>query len=132
MWLSGEQIYFAVSKTNSPVSWNTVNGARPVLTSNLGTKGLRDPFIIRNPSGNKFYVIATDLKIYGGATSWAQASRTGRFVLFATAATAQLIQIYHSLSLAVWESSDLKTWSAQRLVKVSPATVSQYFLCNLM
>ncbi|KAJ7279458.1 glycosyl hydrolase [Mycena rebaudengoi] len=101
---NGEQIYFAVSKTNSPVSWNLVNGGRPVLTSTLGTKGLRDPFIIRHPSGSKFFVIATDLRMFGGTMTWDQAGRKG------------------SLSLAVWESPDLKTWSAQRLVKVSPAT----------
>ncbi|KAJ7480692.1 glycosyl hydrolase [Mycena latifolia] len=101
---NGEEIYFAVSQTNSPVSWTVVNGGRPVLTSTLGTKGLRDPFIIRDPSGSKFYVIATDLKIFGSAVTWDQAGRIG------------------SLSLAIWESPDLKTWSAQRLVKVSPAT----------
>ncbi|KAK7007593.1 Arabinanase/levansucrase/invertase [Favolaschia claudopus] len=101
---NGEQIYFAVSKTNSPASWNVVNGGRPVLTSTLGTKGLRDPFIIRDPSGSKFYVIATDLRMFGGNQTWDQASRHG------------------SLSLAIWESPDLKTWSAQRLVQVSPAT----------
>jgi hypothetical protein len=88
------------------VSWNLVNGGRPVLTSTLGTKGLRDPFIIRHPSGSKFFVIATDLRMFGGTMTWDQAGRKG------------------SLSLAVWESPDLKTWSAQRLVKVSPATVS--------
>ncbi|KAJ7633967.1 hypothetical protein B0H17DRAFT_1164143 [Mycena rosella] len=88
---NGEEIYFAVSQTNSPVSW---------------TIGLRDPFIIRDPAGGKFYVIATDLRIFGGAVSWDQAGRTG------------------SLSLAIWESADLRTWSAQRLVKVSPATVA--------
>ncbi|KAF8069969.1 glycosyl hydrolase [Lyophyllum atratum] len=99
---NGEQIYFAVSKTNSPVSWNTVKGGTPVLTSTLGTKGLRDPFIIRDPSGSKFYLIATDLKMYNSGLSWDQASRVG------------------SRSLAIWESPDLKTWSAQRLVQVSP------------
>ena len=30
-------------------------------TSTLGTKGLRDPFLIRSPEGDKFYLIATDL-----------------------------------------------------------------------
>ncbi|KAF7365739.1 hypothetical protein MVEN_00447700 [Mycena venus] len=85
-----------VSNTNSPVSRNVVNGGRPVLTSTFRTEGLRDPFIIRDPSGSKFYVIAMDLKIFGGAVSWDQAGRQG------------------SLSLVIW---DLKTWSAQRLVK---------------
>ncbi|KAJ7587155.1 glycosyl hydrolase [Mycena floridula] len=100
---TGEQIYFAVSKTNSPVSWNLVNGGKPVLTSTLGTKGVRDPFIIRDPTSSKFYIIATDLRIFA-SKDWTAASHQG------------------SLSLAVWETTDLKTFSAQRLVKVSPAT----------
>lgn len=82
-----------------------MNGGRPVLRSSLGTKGLRDPFIIRDPAGTKFYLIATDLKMYGGAGgNWDTASRNG------------------SLALSIWESTNLKDWSAQRLVKVSPST----------
>lgn len=82
-----------------------MKGGNPVLTSTLGTKGLRDPHIIRDPSGSKFYLIATDLKMYGGASgSWDQVQRTG------------------SKSISVWESTDLKTWSAQRLAVVSPTT----------
>lgn len=46
--------------------------------------------------------------MYGGTLSWDTASRTG------------------SRSIAVWESTDLKTWSAQRLVQVSPATVRAF------
>ncbi|KAL1747136.1 glycosyl hydrolase [Schizophyllum fasciatum] len=99
---NGEQIYFAVSDGNTPGVWKTVNDAKPVLTSTLGEKGLRDPFIIRHPESGIFYVVATDLRMYGGSRSWDQASRTG------------------SLSLAIWETDDLVNWSDQRLVKVSP------------
>ena len=45
-----------------------------MLTSTLGTKGLRDPFLIRSPEGDKFFLIATDLSI-GGGTSWDESQR---------------------------------------------------------
>ena len=107
-------LHAAVSKGNSPVSWNQVNGGRPVLNSTLGTKGVRDPFIIRDPNGSKFYLIATDLRMYGSGMTWDQAGRKG------------------SLSLSIWDSTDLKTWSAQRLVQVSPTTVSISVLCGIL
>lgn len=100
---TGEQMYFALSKGNDPLKWRELNGGKPVLTSTLGEKGIRDPFITRSPEGDKFYLIATDLKINGG-NGWDASQRTG------------------SKSLAVWESTDLVTWGDMRLVKVSPDT----------
>lgn len=101
--LAGEKIYLAASNGNNALSWTELNNGQPIVTSTLGTKGLRDPFLIRSPEGDKFFLIATDLSI-GSGTSWDSAVRQG------------------SLYLEIWESSDLKTWSAQRHVKVSPAT----------
>ncbi|PIM71428.1 hydrolase [Streptomyces sp. JV178] len=97
----GEQLYFALSKGNDPLKWRELNDGKPVLTSSLGEKGLRDPFIIRSPEGDKFYQIATDLKIYGNG-DWDRSQRSG------------------SKSIMVWESTDLVNWTNQRLVKVSP------------
>ncbi|MFB2555418.1 family 43 glycosylhydrolase [Herbiconiux liangxiaofengii] len=99
--LAGENIYFAASEGNNALDWRELNGGQPVLTSNEGTKGLRDPFLIRSPEGDKFYLIATDLSI-GSGTSWGDSVRTG------------------SQYIEVWESTDLKNWSAQRHVKVAP------------
>ncbi|EEU35858.1 uncharacterized protein NECHADRAFT_35028 [Fusarium vanettenii 77-13-4] len=99
--LSGENIFFASSNGNNALDWKELNGGQPVLKSTLGTKGLRDPFIIRSPEGDTFYLIATDLSI-GSGTSWGAAVRQG------------------SLYLEVWESHDLVNWSEQRHVKVSP------------
>jgi hypothetical protein len=45
----GESIYFAASNGNDPERWLSLNDGDPVLTSSLGEKGLRDPFIIRSP-----------------------------------------------------------------------------------
>ncbi|MFF3846630.1 family 43 glycosylhydrolase [Streptomyces sp. NPDC002328] len=97
----GEQLYFALSKGDDPLKWRELNDGQPVLTSSLGEQGLRDPFIIRSPEGDKFYQIATDLRIYGNG-DWDAAQRTG------------------SKSIMVWESTDLVHWTNQRLVKVSP------------
>ncbi|MEU9283567.1 family 43 glycosylhydrolase [Streptomyces sp. NPDC048275] len=97
----GEQLYAALSKGNDPLHWRELNDGKPVFTSTLGEKGLRDPFIIRSPEGDKFYQIATDLRIYGNG-DWDASQRTG------------------SKSIMVWESTDLVHWTNQRLVKVSP------------
>ncbi len=100
---NGEQVYFGLSRGNDALQWRELNNGNPVLTSTLGERGLRDPFIIRSPEGDKFYQIATDLRIFGG-NGWDAAQRTG------------------SKSIMVWESTDLVNWTNQRLVKVSPDT----------
>lgn len=94
----GEQIYFASSQDG--MNWEDLNNNKPVLNSTLGEQGVRDPFIIRSPEGDKFYLIATDLKINGG-NGWTAAQEAG------------------SQSLMIWESTDLVQWSEQRMVEVS-------------
>lgn len=63
----GEQIRMALSRGGDALHWQELNGGKPVLTSDLGTEGLRDPFVIRSPEGDTFYQIATDLRMYGAA-----------------------------------------------------------------
>ena len=43
----GEQIYFALSRDG--LHWMDLNNGNPVLLSDIGEKGVRDPFILRNP-----------------------------------------------------------------------------------
>jgi len=45
--LDGEKIFLAASKGNNALDWEELYGGNPVLTSTEGTKGLRDPFLIR-------------------------------------------------------------------------------------
>ncbi|MEX0153588.1 immunoglobulin-like domain-containing protein [Microbacterium sp. LMI1-1-1.1] len=96
-----EKIRYAVSKGNNALDWVTVNDDEPVLESNLGEKGLRDPFVIRSHEGDRFYMLATDLNAY----------RTGL----------DGSQVFGSRYIEVWESTDLVTWSEQRHVLVSDA-----------
>jgi hypothetical protein len=100
---NGEQVYFALSRGNNPLSFQQLNGGQPVLSSTVGTTGVRDPFIIRSPAGDRFFLIATDLKIFGNG-NWDAAQRQG------------------SKSIVVWESTDLVSWGSPRLVGVSPDT----------
>lgn len=97
---TSEAVYFAVSEGNSVSSWRTLNGGRPVLESELGERGLRDPFVIRSPEGDRFFLLATDLKIYG-EPDFLRAQARG------------------STAMMVWESTDLVTWSDQRMIQVS-------------
>ena len=96
-----ERVSLAASKGNDALRWNTLNDGEPIFTSTQGTSGLRDPFIIRSHEGDKFYMLATDLKVAGLPGG------------FTTA------QISGSLGIEVWESTDLVNWSAQRHVQVS-------------
>ncbi|KAJ4369574.1 hypothetical protein N0V83_005336 [Neocucurbitaria cava] len=98
---AGEQIYLAASNGNNALDWTELNNGQPILTSTKGTTGLRDPFLMRSHEGDKFFLIATDLSI-GSGTSWADSVKTG------------------SRYIEIWESADLKTWSEQRHVLVSP------------
>ena len=99
----GEQIRYALSRGNDPLHWRELNQGKPVLTSTIGEKGLRDPFVIRSPKGDKFYLIATDLRMYRNSSgSWDDVQRHG------------------SRSVMIWESTDLVHWTDQRLVKVAP------------
>lgn len=103
---NSEQIYFSVSEDG--LHFKDLNGGKPVLISNVGEKGVRDPYLYRSPKENKFYLIATDLSIYnrGGwfknEQGYYDASTTG------------------SSNLVLWESEDLINWSEARLLPVAP------------
>ncbi len=94
-----EQIYFALSKDGR--NWEALNQGNPVLVSDLGEKGVRDPYLIRSYDNTKFYLIATDLSIHLNH-NWGRAVRAG------------------SHCLLIWESPDLVNWSEPRLVEVAP------------
>lgn len=95
-----EQVYFGLSRDGK--SWSALNGGEPVLVSELGEKGVRDPYLLRSHDGTKFIMIATDLSIHLNR-SWKRAATEG------------------SRSILVWESADLVKWSEPRLVPIAAA-----------
>ncbi|WP_433046834.1 glycoside hydrolase family 43 protein [Dactylosporangium sp. CS-033363] len=82
-------LHLAVSADG--LNWTPLNQNNPVATPTLGSRGLRDPFILRKQSGG-FAVLATDLN----GTDWN----------------------YQSQYLHVWDSADLRTFTGYRLLKV--------------
>lgn len=97
--IDGEKLRFAVSDGNNALQWKTLNDAQPVLESHEGTRGLRDPFIMRSAEGDRFFLLATDLST--GRTGWRDSTSQG------------------SRYLEVWESTDLIHWGKQRHVLVN-------------
>ena len=97
---------FSISTGNNALDWVGLAGGRPSLVSQLGDQGLRDPFIIRSPDGDTFYMIATDL-------NWFNRNRD--------------YQINDSQYIEVFESHDLVNWSPQRHVKVAPDNAGNAF-----
>lgn len=105
----GEQVRFARSRGDDVLRWDSINGGRPLVISSVGHRGARDPFLLRAAGlpgeSARFYLLATDLRMYGRDTAeeW------------------ESIQRYGSRSIVIWESVDLVTWSAPRLVEVAPS-----------
>ncbi|MFV0343605.1 MAG: glycoside hydrolase family 43 protein [Anaerocolumna sp.] len=97
----GEQVYFSLSKDG--LHWEDLNNGQIVLRSEMGQKGIRDPFIVRSPKEDKFYLIGTDLRIASGMT-WQEAVTVG------------------SKDIIVWESKDLIHWSEPWAVTVGIPT----------
>ncbi len=85
----GEQVYFSVSRDG--LHWKDLNQGKPILHSEIGEKGVRDPFILSSRDRDRFFIIATDLRIASGK-GWSVAQRAG------------------SRALIVWESQDLVHW----------------------
>ena len=93
----GEQVYFSVSRDG--LHWKDLNNGKPVLFSQIGTCGVRDPFLVRNPQTGTVYLMATDLRIEAGM-GWKNAQESG------------------SRNIIVWETDDLVHWTKGRSCKV--------------
>ncbi|WP_127571883.1 family 43 glycosylhydrolase [Georgenia faecalis] len=91
-----EKIFFGHSEDG--LHWSTLNDNAPVLANLGGDLGVRDPHLVRSPEGDRYWIIGTDLHAEGGGpggSGWDQLNA--------------------SQNLVVWESTDLVTWSDQRI-----------------
>ncbi|WP_236024553.1 LamG-like jellyroll fold domain-containing protein [Bifidobacterium pluvialisilvae] len=85
-----EKIYLDISRGDDATQWDTLNGGQPILANNESTTGVRDPFIAYNPESKTYYILATDLRVFGGDNAGWGTWSTG-----------------YSTKLHVWESKDL-------------------------
>ena len=93
-----EQVYFSISKDG--LYWKDLNQGQVVLHSKIGDKGVRDPFVVKDPISGKYYLIATDLCMRNRNEDWESATKRG------------------SKNIIVWESDNLIDWSEPRACKV--------------
>lgn len=95
-----QQVFFGLSRDG--LNWTALNNNNPVLESTESDCATRDPFILKSPNGDKFYLIATDQDIYKyGDVDWGRLTKEG------------------STALVVWESTDLVNWTDFRVVDVA-------------
>ncbi|MGW2326880.1 glycoside hydrolase family 43 protein [Streptomyces sp. NPDC001700] len=90
-------LHLAVS-TDS-LNWTPLNQNNPLVTPTAGALGLRDPFLMRKQDGT-FAVLATDLK----GTDWS----------------------YNSQYIHVWDSTDLRTFTGYRRLKLHDMTTHSW------
>lgn len=87
----GEALYESATDGNNFFSFSEINNTNPVIVSDSDTKGLRDPYVLKSHDGDKYYMIATDLKV--SAQGWGEN------------------QQYGSLKIEAWESTDMVNWT---------------------
>lgn len=95
----GEQVYFSVSKDG--LNWEELNGGKPILTAEKGSKGCRDIEIVRLFDGT-FAILTTDECIVyrmdeNYQVNWKTVNSTG------------------SKCLRIWKSADLINFSEELL-----------------
>lgn len=90
-----ESVWFSVSRDG--LHWKDLGGDAPFLSSHIGTKGIRDPFLVYDKRLKKYFMLGTDLKTAHDG-DWYAYSHKG------------------SKSILILESSDLIHWSKERLV----------------
>ncbi|MFF5624285.1 family 43 glycosylhydrolase [Microbacterium sp. NPDC012755] len=92
-----EKIFFGHS--DDGLHWSKLNDDKSILANLAGDLGVRDPHLVRAPEGDKYWIIGTDLHAEGGGAGGSGWN-----------------QLTASQSIVVWESTDLVTWSDQRIV----------------
>lgn len=97
-----EKVHLSLSRGDDPERWYRLNGGEPVLASHLSTTGVRDPHLAHDPATGRFFIIATDLRVFGGdEAGWGAWTRG------------------YSTRMNVWESADLVAWSPLRQLDVT-------------
>lgn len=101
-----EKIYFDLSRGDDPTKWDRLNAGDPILASDLGSTGVRDPYLVQNPKTGKYYLMATDLRVFG-----CQPFVTGGHQYDCSKHGSWPSAANLSRELVFWESDDLVNWS---------------------
>lgn len=107
---NGEQVYMSLAPEGAGFNFQSLNGNQPILSSIASEKGVRDPFVYRSPEGDRFFIVATDLKVNNRPEGgWSQTSK---------GYTYPTVNGKHTLIL--WETEDLTNWGEPKYIDVAP------------
>lgn len=82
-----EQVYLSVG--TDYLHFKDLNNSKPILVSDVGNNGIRDPYIVRSHEGDRFFLLSTDL----------------------CAETQGFETVVGSQYIVIWTSDDLVNWS---------------------
>lgn len=73
-----------LSVGDSPLKYTPVNGGQPILNSTVGSKSVRDPYLISKPDRSQSWIIGTDVNVrqYKGDFSQVQRHQSRSIVVF--------------------------------------------------
>lgn len=117
---NGEQVYMSLADQGKGFNFTPLNNNAAVLKSIASEKGVRDPFVYRSPEGDRFFIIATDLKINGRKNpdgsngGWANTSHGYTF---------PTVNGTHTLIL--WETTDLSDWGDPKYIPVADGILAE-------
>lgn len=117
---NGEQVYMSLADEGKGFNFTPLNNNQAVLKSTASEKGVRDPFVYRSPEGDRFFIIATDLKINGRKNpdgsngGWANTSHGYTF---------PTVNGTHTLIL--WETTDLADWGEPKYIPVADGILAE-------
>jgi hypothetical protein len=101
-----EKIYFDLSRGDDPTKWDRLNAGDPILASDLGSTGIRDPYLVQHPNTGTYYLMATDLRVFG-----CRPFTTGGWEYDCSQHGSWPSGANLSRELVFWESDDLVNWS---------------------
>ncbi|CEH18747.1 hypothetical protein CBOM_05459 [Ceraceosorus bombacis] len=79
-----EAVYAHLSVGNSPLKYTVVNEGQPILRSEVGSKSIRDPYLISKPDRSQSWIIGTDVNVrqYNGDYGKVQRNQSRGIVIF--------------------------------------------------
>ena len=114
---NGEQVYMSLADQGDGFKFKALKNNQPILQSIASEKGVRDPFVYRSPEGDRFFIIATDLKVNNRPSGgW---SNTPKGYTYPT--------VNGTHTLILWETTTLEDWGEPTYIPVADGILNEAY-----